>query len=502
LLNLENTNPWRINKMFDELFNEVAPDVAGNSGENFQNSVVEAGLKVFTHHYEKRYPGMKSMFESNDSKENYIGGMTNIIMRTQEKYLENMRKKYGESVLTNKFGDLAPRIMDVVRIFYPNQIAHILCSMQPLTMMTGQVVVIKPKFTNTAAGVNSGDIIFQGSTNGYYASEETVEPVGTGDGSSTSFAGTLSLVPVRPRRVTIQVDNYAVATDNGTNVIAGEYNNAAVTGTVNYTNGTYSVNFASAPTNSSEVTVYYFFDTELAPQYIREVELGLKIIPVLAKEHPLRINWSVPAQFAASAAINLDVEDTLSILAGQFIKTERDRYIINFISKAVGAPDPNLVFNASPTESGSAANSQITRRDHYKDFKIIISKAENKIIQAAGRGALSWIVASTEVATIIKNVDGFVPESSIVPIGAHLIGTVDGISIIKDPFLLSKTWIGGYNGILPGDSSIILAEWIPIYFTPTLTTDELRGRKAALSMYDIVLNMTQYFCKGEITNFI
>lgn len=42
---------------------------------------------------------------------------------------------------------------------------------------------------------------------------------------------------------------------------------------------------------------------------------------------------------------------------------------------------------------------------------------------------------------------------------------------------------------------------IPIYFTPLLTTDELRGRKAVLSMYDTVLNMSQYYIRGKITNF-
>jgi hypothetical protein len=41
---------------------------------------------------------------------------------------------------------------------------------------------------------------------------------------------------------------------------------------------------------------------------------------------------------------------------------------------------------------------------------------------------------------------------------------------------------------------------IPIYFTPTLTTDELKGRKAALSMYDIVVNQRNYFVKGNVKN--
>lgn len=376
-------------------------------------------------------------------------------------------------------------------MFYPNQISHILTSMQPLAQMVGQIVIIKPEFTTTAANVSAGQEIFRNATNGTYASEETQQSLGTGDGSTTQFSYTLSMLPMRPNRVSIRVDGLDVATDDGSGNISG----SGVTGTINYTTGALSVTFTIAPGSNANVIVNYAFDTEQNADLIREVELGLRIIPVVAKEHPLRISWSVPAQFAASAAIGLDVEDTLSVLAAQFIKTERDTFIISFISRAAGAIDPDLTFNAS------VAGTDKTRRAHYKDFKVYLDVADNKVIETAGRGAISWIVAGNNVAAVVKHVDGFIPAANIVPIGAHVIGEVDGKTIIKNPHMDANTWLAGYNGVLPGDSGITLAEWIPIYFTPTLTDWELRGKKAILSMYDVVLNMPEYFKKGSITNF-
>lgn len=294
--------------------------------------------------------------------------------------------------------------------------------------------------------------MFKTATDGLYASEETTETIATGDGSTTEFTGTFGLTPMRPKRLEIRVDNALVATDNGNGIIAG----SGVSGTVKYSGdgaGDYTVKFDTAPGSNVSISAYYSFDTEQEPDHIREIELGLRIIPVLAKEHPLKVSWSMPAQFAASASIGLDVEDTLSVLAGQFIKTERDRYIINFISKAAGAPDPDLAFDCT-VQAG-----EMTKRDHYKDFKISIDKAGNKIIKNAGRGALSWIVAGNNVATVIKNCDGFIPEADVTPIGAHVIGTLDSVIIIKDPNAYdANIWLGGYNGILPGDAGVILAE--------------------------------------------
>lgn len=309
----------------------------------------------------------------------------------------------------------------------------------------------------------------------------------------------MSYGPIRTKQCTVWVDDTMVAVDNGSGVLTGITGSGYTvnTGTVNYTSKAVSITFTGAPIAGKAIKCTYQFDTESDSSNIREVEIGLRIIPVMAKEHPLKISWSVPASFAASASAGLDVEDTLSVLAAQFIKTERDRYVVNYISRAAGNVDTELTFNCSVPGSGQ----QITKKQWYQDFKIMFSVAENKIFQSAGRGSVSWLIGGSNVAALIKQLDGFIPESNIIPIGAHVIGNIDGITIIKDPGMNANQYLCGYNGVLPGDAGIVLSEWIPIYFTPTITDSDLKGRKAVLSMYDVVTNMTQYYKKGSITNF-
>jgi hypothetical protein len=484
--------------MFDFLLEDSSANkVFQENGEDFSKKVITVGHQLFESKFKDMYPTLGNMFESNDPKDHYIAGDTMIVLRNQQLFIEGMKKRYGESVIVSKLGDLAPRILDVTRIFYPNQISHIITSMQPLTQMMGQAIVVKPIFTNDAGGVSKGEIVFQKQTNGQYASEESTEVLGTGDGSTKTFGKTLSFLPVRVKSITVYVDGVAVGTDDGNGNITGATIDA---GTINaYETGVVSVTFTDAPASTKAVTITYLFNTEIDATNIREVEINLRIIPVQAKEHPLKISWSVPAAFAANAAIGLDVEDTLSVLAGQFIKTERDRYVVNYISRLAGNPVDALAFNCTAYFSTDRG---YPRRVHYQDFKIRIAQAEQLIFNAAGRGSINWIVCGTNVASLMVNLDGYVPEVNVVPIGAHVIGTLDGNKIIiKDPGLDTDTWIAGYNGILPGDAGVIMAEWIPIYFTPTITDVDLKGRKAALSMYDVVTNMSQYYVKGKISNF-
>jgi len=61
--------------------------------------------------------------------------------------------------------------------------------------------------------------------------------------------------------------------------------------------------------------------------------------------------------------------------------------------------------------------------------------------------------------------------------------------------------IFGFKGYQLGDSAIVLAEWIPLYFTPTFQAPDLKNHRGAMSFYDLFLNKPEYLCKGVISNF-
>lgn len=308
--------------------------------------------------------------------------------------------------------------------------------------------MLKPHFSDASSGVAKGDKVFEKSSDGTYASEAQTAAIGTGDGVVVTFTATL--FKVRKSTLTALVDAVAQGTDNGAGAIAGA---GVAAGTIDYDTGDLSVTFAAAPANGKAVTITYSSNTEEDPDAIRELELGINIIPVVATAHPLRVSWSVQAQLAAQAYMGLDVEDTISVVAGQFLKIERDRQIISRIATLAGAVQAGLTFDA-------AVVANLSRREVFNDFLITLAKADNVIFTASGRGGVSWIIAGTTACVVLSSLNGFVAEPNVVPIGAHVIGHVGNVVVIKDPFLTATDFLVGYNGILPGDAGVIVADWI------------------------------------------
>ena len=292
-------------------------------------------------------------------------------------------------------------------------------------------------------------------TDGTYSSEFTSTAVGTGDGLTVTFTTTLNAV--RANTLTVLVAGVTMGTDDG----AGNITGAGVTaGTIVYATGVLSVTFAVAPALAAAVLGTFNANTETDPTALREIDLGLNVIAVTAEPHPLRLTWSVTAQLAATASIGLDVEDTATVIAGQLIKIERDRQIITFIENLAGAVNDNLIFDAD-------AVAGYPRRDVFDDFIITMNRAGEEIFQASGKGSVAWIICGGDASTVMGSMKDFVKEPNATPIGAYLIGSINGVQIIKDPYMTSNEFVAGYNGILPGDSGVIVADWIPIYFTPT-----------------------------------
>jgi len=84
----------------------------------------------------------------------------------------------------------------------------------------------------------------------------TGEVIGTGDGTTTSFSGTLANPPAFPNSVSIHyvigATSYT-ATDDGAGNISGTY----VSGTITYSTGVWSLTFTTAPDSGTNITADY-----------------------------------------------------------------------------------------------------------------------------------------------------------------------------------------------------------------------------------------------------
>lgn len=380
-------------------------------------------------------------------------------------------------------------------IFYPNQVAHLLTDIQPLTQQTGQIFIIKPKYSQTAGGVTKGQEVFKNMSDGTYASEKMTVTLGTGNGALTNFVGSLQAPVKRDGTVIIKRAGNKVASDNGVGAIVGTDGAATITGTINYDTGALVVTWSAAPA-SGAVTVEFLADSEINVSLIRELEIALDMVPVRAQEHPLKVKWSITAQLAAQAHLGIDIGDTLTDLAAQFVRVERDKLVIDAISNSAVA-DTVLDYNA-------AQNNNIPKWQTYQEIELKLNAGESNIQTANGnRGGVSWIVGGQNACNIWRTVRGFQADTPKNPIGAHKIGTLrDGdVDVIKAPFLDTNKYVIGFKGYMPGDSAMILAEWIPMYFTPVFNSPNLQGERGLMSLYDLFINNSAYYRSGTITNY-
>lgn len=493
--------------------------VANGSSEqnlaNMQESVIQTGARLWDENSDyQEYTNIGTMLESDNVKDRYDAGLTLLMVERTKSFIKAQEDFYGEAVVQQSLNTIPKRVLDVVRIFYPNQIANELIDIQPIDGRDGTIFTMRPTFTDTFNGVTAGDEIFKKRTNdSNYASEEFKGTIGEGDGATTSFSATPAgaILPVRPNtvKVTTYVDSgsgqeIVTAVDDGNGNLVGV--GIAAGSTINYATAAFVVNYDTAPddlipppeSTNNDIVICYCYDSEESCEEIRSVEFEMDEVPVRAKIHPILFKYTVSAGLVAKAHFAIDVQDTLAQLAAQYIKIERDEKLVRLIRKHATYHD-TLDFDAT-------APAGYQKNAFYGEFETKMDEAESLIQQTQGRGSIDWVVAGRNVINIIRNIKGFRPTPVEAPIGPHVVGTLrDGtvtvVKVIDNGVLDKDDFVFGYKGYMAGDAALVLAEWIPVYFTPVHQSPRFKNEQGIMSMYDMFVNNAGYYVRGKVTNY-
>jgi len=472
------------------------------AAKSIRESVIRTGGRLFDEcdgEFESHARHLGEMLESDNEKAQYEAGMTMLMVARTQEYLEHAVEELGEATVSANLGSLPKRVLDVVRIFYPNQIATELVDIQPIDGAIGEIFTLKPRFSDDHDNIVAGDEIFRTrASNENYASERVVESLGTGDDSTATFAGTLGTLEVRPGTVKITTlldgaSEKTTAVDDGNGNLVGV---DVSSGSVNYVDGSITITFSANVDNGADVAVEYCYDSEKdCGAQIRAVEFDMGTTPVEAKIDPLTFKYSVAGALKAKAHLAIDTNETLAELAAQYIKNERDEYLVKLINANAQAI-PTLDFDATPSAGFS-------RQSKYAEIELKLDEAESQIQDLNGRGGVDWVLCGRNAANVARNMRGFQAAPNSAPIGAHVIGTVrDGtVTVVKSLELDPNAMIFGYKGYMAGDAATILAEWIPVYFTPTFQSPRLSNEQGVMSMYDMFVNNPLYYVKGSISNY-
>jgi hypothetical protein len=471
-----------------------------------RENLIKQGARLFDEEY-SRYFGLGKMLESEDPKDQYKAALTLNMLAKVQNLIEGYKAMgINEGVIQTSLGALAPRVLDVVRIFYPNQIATELVDIQPIDGQVGEIFVMKPRFSQalpagTIGAVAALDEVFK-TPSYYYASEVTAELIATGNGTVSQYTNSLAQTPVRKNSLTLTAVIGGVvklAKDDGNGKLIGDAVNVANPNTINYTNGALVVSLSGNLTDGAQLIATYSWDSESSNESIRSLEFDIGTVPVQAKIHPIRFNYSVAAGLAAKAHLAVDVQDVLAEEAAQFLKVERDYKLVRLIL-ANATAEASLNFVATPSE-------YFDRQSKYADIELKVNEGESLIQAAMGRGGVSWVLCGNNAANLFRAVKGFVPAPVTAPVGAHVVGYLrdSSVPVIKVPLtavLDTNKYVIGYKGYMAGDAATILAEWIPVYFTPVFQSPTLKNEQGLMSMYDLFVNNAGYYRSGTISGYV
>lgn len=483
----------------------------------------------------RRCPNLVSMLESDSTDSKYqaatlvqlIENTANYVAKETGVELLTEADAYGAgstsatSLLNPGVASLTPALVDIVNVFYPSMVSNFITDIQALDRQSGQIFVIKTRYSQEAAGVQAGDIVFEKATDGTYSSEyvgyESQPAAESVDVEPSTALAADATVKIRAGSFIVRLYGKEIARDygngaanlDGTNdgkyIIAGR----GVSGYINAVDGKGKVVldttvYAEEITAGAALSFEAAYDTETDVDLIRKIQFDIPNQPVLAKEHPLMSSYSVAAGLVMNAHLAVDTDQLIANQLAGTIRWERDLVTIKEARDAAK-------FDASLTFDCAGNGENLTLAQRYSSYTTVVSSARGIIQENAGRGTVEFIICSTkEGLPVIEQIEGFkaAPEAKK-PIGPYLAGTLrDGtINVIavpysKDNVVLPKDQvIFGFKGFQLGDSAIVLAEWVPLYFTPTFQAPNLKNHRGALSFYDLFVNKPEYLVKGTIANF-
>lgn len=479
----------------------------------------------------KRCPNLVKGIESDSKEAKYAAATLVQLLENTAEYVAKEQGRdilheadYGNastsavSLLSPGVASLTPKVVDIVNVFYPLMVANYIADIQALDRQSGQIFVIKTRYSQDAAGVEAGDIVFEQATDGTYSSEfigyanaEAADKVAAAPSSALPADAT---VKVRAGSFIVRLAGKEIARDYGNGaagldgVNEGKYQviGRGVTGTVDAQTGEAELEldttmYAEAIANKATMSFEAAVDVETDVELIRKIQFDIPNQPIMAKQHPLMSSYSVAAGLVMNAHLAIDTDELIANQIAGTIRWERDLSLVRAVYAGAVA-NPDLTFDCA------ANGANLTLQQRYSSYTTTISAARGIIQETAGRGTVEFIICSARQGlTIIEQIEGFkaAPEAKK-PIGPYLAGTLrEGtIAVIAVPYsntLPADQVVFGFKGFQLGDSAIVLAEWIPLYFTPTFQAPNLKNHKGAMSFYDLFLNKPEYLVRGAISNF-
>ncbi len=396
-------------------------------------------------------------------------------------------RRINEGTQAADVGAYIRHAFEMITAVMPNLVSEEVVSVQALNQKIGQIFFLQYVFGSNKGTVKKGDLAFGPydiNNKPEYTSEHIDQEVLEAAPSGTKVEGTLSWGPVIAGSVVVTAGSVTLK-DDGKGALTSSGSDA---GTIDYTSGKISINFASTP---EAVNVEYSYSLEYAPTEAPELDMNIKEKIVVAKPRRLRTRYAFEAAYDVEKQFGINMDDELLEAAVSEIKHEIDQEIL-----------ADLYRQAGLTHTWDATvRPAISKQQHYESFGIAINEAENLIRKATKRAKGNVLVAGINALNVAESLPGFIPSNATDKIGAYVAGTIKGhTKVIANPFYGDDEYLVAYKGESFLDAGYVYAPYLPIFATQIVMMDDFLGRRGYATSYAKAMLNPNYYVKGTITH--
>ncbi len=433
-----------------------------------------------------------------------------------------------EASTTAAIPDYVKFVFPLVRRVWANLIANGLVSVQPMSAPIGGVFFWEYKYGTSKGTITAGQNMIENFDSNYSSERVYHETVGTGNGSTAHYTGTLSWAPVKP------YDAFGTAGIEFTTVVGGVakriYDGAGsgtLTGdtgaasTVTYSSGAFDITFSGNVDNAIPIYANYFYSMEAATTTVPEVNVDIQLQPIQAWSRKIKTLWSAESADDLRAMLGMDIESELVGGTASEMQLEIDREIINDLKIAANAGVNKETFDA-------AVPAGRTPIEHYSGILTYCDKISQKIHTDTKRGGGNFIVCAPDVKTVFSALarhgdfkviynpgagatapgmgtggrPGFPLPAGPQGYGIFEAGTLqDRWRVFVDPYMEAGKAIVGLKGTTFLDSGYVYAPYVPMQVTSTfLDPANFQARKGIRTRYATKLVNSKFYGQLTVTN--
>jgi hypothetical protein len=396
-------------------------------------------------------------------------------------------------------------VFPMVRRVFSRLLANDIVSVQPLNLPSGLLFYLDNQVSGVdgSSGKGDGRGAYESVYDAHYSNEGQDFSFGTGltvvaatvvtgaPGVSIILpysGGEKSLASLRMKDAAGGLVNFVIDTQTWTE---GLFKDNTISVIPSPTTGASAVDVIG-PLNAE----YEVYEDLEANSNMAEVKLIVTSTTVSVTSRKMKAHWTPELAQDLAAYHSIDAEAELTALLSEELAAEIDREIIRDLIRVAPFQDQwNYDRTASSTRvdgqvvGPDPASGYVTQKEWNQTLLTKINKISAQIHKAMLRGGANWLVVSTEIGSVIDDIEKFHAMNDVdaqqFNMGIEKLGTLaTRYTVYKDPYLPAWVCLIGHKGKTFMDTGYVYAPYIPFQLTPVvLDPDDFTPRKGIMTRY-------------------